>query len=229
MGPSGPGVAAPNVARPARRRGRIAAGAAAVAVLALLAVGVLLLMRDDDPAGAERSALDTTAEQASTAAQPAPETEAATPASAATAPGEPAPESVSLPASDAVAAFGGGAGPQQAFATGVRPTAVAVDGDVLWVANAGDRTVSRIDLGSGDARTIGTAEVPSGLAVGSGAVWVANGFADQVSRIDPAPAPSWPASRSPAGLPRSPPTRPACGWRPPSAVSSSASIPPTTR
>ena len=63
VGPSGPGVAAPNVARPARRRGRIAAGAAAVAVLALLAVGVLLLIRDDDPAGADRAAPDTTAER----------------------------------------------------------------------------------------------------------------------------------------------------------------------
>ena len=170
VGPSGPRAAAPNVERRAPRRGRIVAGAAAVAALALLAIGVMLLIRDDDPAGADRAAPDTTAAQAATAEQPAPESEAATPASAATAPAEPAPASVSLPASDAVAAFGGGEGPQQAFATGVRPTAVAVDGDVLWVANAGDRTVSRIDMRSGDVRTIGTtAEVPTGLAVGRGA------------------------------------------------------------
>jgi YVTN family beta-propeller protein len=73
---------------------------------------------------------------------------------------------------------------------GQRPTRVAVGKDAVWVLNADDRTISRIDL---DARrtshTIpvsGTGE-PAGLAAGEGAVWLGAGLDGplSLSRINP--------------------------------------------
>ena len=67
---------------------------------------------------------------------------------------------------------------------GDRPTLVAADGDVLWVANAGDRTLSRVDNATGAVRAIGTTQVPTGLAVADDSVWVSGGYADAVTRLD---------------------------------------------
>jgi YVTN family beta-propeller protein len=53
------------------------------------------------------------------------------------------------------------------------PVALAVDERAVWVANAGDGTVSRIDPRT--ARVVATIQVghrPQGVAVAGGAVWV---------------------------------------------------------
>jgi len=56
---------------------------------------------------------------------------------------------------------------------GDAPTAVAVGAGAVWVANAGDGTVSRIDPAKREVvETIHLGNAPSGIAVGGGAVWV---------------------------------------------------------
>ena len=70
---------------------------------------------------------------------------------------------------------------------GAAPGALAAGAGALWVANAADGTVSRIDPASrkvtGGAINVGP--VPAALAVGAGAVWVANSDDGTVSQIDP--------------------------------------------
>ena len=69
---------------------------------------------------------------------------------------------------------------------GRRPVAVAVGHGSVWVANADDGTVSRIDPDSGEViRTIGIGAPAIDLAVATDAVWVANGSDGTVSRLDP--------------------------------------------
>jgi YVTN family beta-propeller protein len=66
------------------------------------------------------------------------------------------------------------------------PTSVAHGEGAIWVTNANDGTVSRIDPVTRTVRqTIGVGSTPSGIAVGAGAVWVANHFDGTISRIDP--------------------------------------------
>jgi YVTN family beta-propeller protein len=56
----------------------------------------------------------------------------------------------------------------------------------LWVSNAEDDTVSRIDIRSWRVvDTIRVGDQPLGLTANGGAVWVANQEDDTVSRIDP--------------------------------------------
>ncbi len=74
---------------------------------------------------------------------------------------------------------------------GTAPSTVAVgDGDV-WVLDADDRTVSRIDPEERRViRTFSTASTPTDVAAGAGAVWIGNGargfgsFPVSVSRVD---------------------------------------------
>jgi DNA-binding SARP family transcriptional activator len=69
---------------------------------------------------------------------------------------------------------------------GRRPVAVAIGHGSVWVANADDGTVSRIDLDRREViRTIGIGAPAIDLAVATDAVWVANGSDGTVSRIDP--------------------------------------------
>ena len=66
------------------------------------------------------------------------------------------------------------------------PTGVAVGEGAVWVTNAQDDSVARIDPRSStvvDQIPLGSA--PSGIAVGAGAVWVASSPEGTVSRIDP--------------------------------------------
>ncbi len=82
-----------------------------------------------------------------------------------------------------------------AHAVGRTPTSVAADAAAVWVLNADDATITRVDLGKGGSETFGAGGVPTDLAAGAGAVWIANGrrqeaqfvgaVADQVSRVDP--------------------------------------------
>jgi YVTN family beta-propeller protein len=70
---------------------------------------------------------------------------------------------------------------------GNSPTAIATGAGGVWVADALDNSVTRIDPASADAVTATTpvGQGPSAIAVGEGAVWVANTQDDTVSRIDP--------------------------------------------
>ena len=69
---------------------------------------------------------------------------------------------------------------------GRRPVAVAIGHGSVWVANADDGTVSRIDHDRHELmRTIGIGAPAIDLAVTTDAVWVANGSDGTVSRIDP--------------------------------------------
>jgi DNA-binding beta-propeller fold protein YncE len=69
---------------------------------------------------------------------------------------------------------------------GRRPVALAIGHGSVWVANADDGTVSRIDPDRHEViRTIGIGAPAIDLAVTTHAVWVANGSDGTVSRIDP--------------------------------------------
>ena len=66
--------------------------------------------------------------------------------------------------------------------------AVAAGEGAVWVANALNGTVTRVDPERGVVTatvTVGAADEPVGLAAGGGAVWVANRRARTLARIDP--------------------------------------------
>jgi class 3 adenylate cyclase/streptogramin lyase len=94
--------------------------------------------------------------------------------------------SVVVPAANTVAQIDGTA---RAFrsdvAVGSHPTGVAIGGGYVWVINASDQTLTRIDLASGQA-TPGKAVggTPNGIAYGAGSVWVGSGSAGMVFRFD---------------------------------------------
>jgi len=72
-----------------------------------------------------------------------------------------------------------------AYDVGDHPTAVAFGEGSVWVANANDRTVTRVDPATGRTDTIHVPAIPNAIAAGAGAVWVGQGNAGVVSRIDP--------------------------------------------
>jgi YVTN family beta-propeller protein len=69
---------------------------------------------------------------------------------------------------------------------GAGPVDVLVGQDAVWVANAAQGTVSRIDPATNTVtRTIRVGRNPVRLATGFGSIWVANQTEQTVSRIDP--------------------------------------------
>lgn len=71
------------------------------------------------------------------------------------------------------------------FPVGNGPSDIAVELDSLWVSNAFDGTVSRIDLrGDRPGTTIRVGGDPAGIAVGEDAVWVARESARSVVQIN---------------------------------------------
>ena len=76
-------------------------------------------------------------------------------------------------------------------AVGSRPTLIAYDGSArrrwLWVANADDQTLSRIDptTRKQNGPVVSLGATPAGLAVGFGSVWVLDRDVPQLLRIDP--------------------------------------------
>jgi DNA-binding SARP family transcriptional activator/streptogramin lyase len=71
---------------------------------------------------------------------------------------------------------------------GTDPVAVAVGAGGVWVANAGDGTVTRLDPATGTFErnyAIGADDDVSDIAAGFGSVWVADGNGGTVTRIDP--------------------------------------------
>ena len=58
---------------------------------------------------------------------------------------------------------------------GATPAAVAVGGGAVWVLNADDQTISRVDAETKEVRTLAIGATPTDLAAGAGGVWVGNG------------------------------------------------------
>jgi DNA-binding SARP family transcriptional activator/ABC-type branched-subunit amino acid transport system substrate-binding protein len=100
--------------------------------------------------------------------------------------------------------------PLAAIPLGTAPTNVAVGEGAVWVLDADDRTISRIDPTRRVLpRTFSTGSTPTSLAVGAGALWIGNssGFSSypaSISRIDPE-----------SGVPDAPIELPGSGARPP--------------
>jgi branched-chain amino acid transport system substrate-binding protein len=77
---------------------------------------------------------------------------------------------------------------------GASPSNVTVGEGSVWVLNADDQTVSRIDTESREVvKTFSTGQTPTDIAVGGGAVWIGNAprrgedisYTASISRIDP--------------------------------------------
>jgi YVTN family beta-propeller protein len=90
-------------------------------------------------------------------------------------------------AADSVGVFKSSSGAFVAQAqVGTGPSAIASGARAVWVVNADDNSVSRIDPDTTTvAQTIQVGNEPSGIAVGAGFVWVANNGDGTVSQIDP--------------------------------------------
>lgn len=92
-------------------------------------------------------------------------------------------ESAAL-AEDSIGLIDAGGAIREDFPVGRRPGAVVKSGDSLWVANALDGTVTRLERDRTRATTIDVGANPTALATGAGSVWVANGEGRTVSQID---------------------------------------------
>jgi branched-chain amino acid transport system substrate-binding protein len=93
---------------------------------------------------------------------------------------------------NAIAAIDGGGEAVSYTQVGNTPSTIAVGEGAVWVLNADDRTISKIDLETRQVvKTFGTGGVTTDLAVGEGGVWVGNGAqgdiasTTSVSRVDP--------------------------------------------
>ena len=100
---------------------------------------------------------------------------------------------------NAVAAIDAGHAQVSSYtATGTTPSNVVVGGGSVWVLNADDRTISRIDPKTRRiVKTFATGGLPTDLAFGDGSLWVGNGFlpkktgligfayTSSVARVDP--------------------------------------------
>ena len=69
------------------------------------------------------------------------------------------------------------------YAVGRGPAAVSAGGGSVWVANALDGTITRIDRGR--VVTIPVGGAPLGVAFGAGSLWVADGETRYVAQVDP--------------------------------------------
>ena len=88
---------------------------------------------------------------------------------------------------DSILAVDTATGQPQSVQVGDGPDAVAVGAGSVWVANAGDGTVSQVNPTA--RRVVGVpiyvGNGPTGIAVGKGAVWVALSVDGAVAKIDP--------------------------------------------
>jgi YVTN family beta-propeller protein len=71
------------------------------------------------------------------------------------------------------------------FGVGKRPSAVIGGGGSVWIANAADGTVTRIDGERDPVVTIPVDGAPAALAFGGGSLWVADSDSRFVAQIDP--------------------------------------------
>jgi hypothetical protein len=68
---------------------------------------------------------------------------------------------------------------------GEQPVASAYGFHAIWVANAGNGSITYVPIGSEKLEAIGLDYVPTGIATGAGYVWVISRPASVVLRIDP--------------------------------------------
>jgi YVTN family beta-propeller protein len=68
---------------------------------------------------------------------------------------------------------------------GGTPTAITAGEGAVWVLNADDQTVSRIDPSTREVKTFGTGGVPTDVAAGEGALWVGNGSRGGAQYVGP--------------------------------------------
>jgi DNA-binding beta-propeller fold protein YncE len=68
---------------------------------------------------------------------------------------------------------------------GENPVAAAVGYGAVWVANAGNGSITRVPLTGKKIETIGLDDQPSAIATGAGYVWVVSKRSGRVMRIDP--------------------------------------------
>ena len=69
------------------------------------------------------------------------------------------------------------------FPVGAEPSGLAYDGEHMWVANAGDNTVTHMRRDGGLFGSFGVGERPVAVTYGGGYVWVANRDSDTVSQL----------------------------------------------
>ena len=68
---------------------------------------------------------------------------------------------------------------------GTEPVAVADGFGSVWVANAGNDSITRVALAGSRVETLGLNDQPSGIATGNGYVWVLSERSKKVLRIEP--------------------------------------------
>jgi hypothetical protein len=68
---------------------------------------------------------------------------------------------------------------------GTEPVAAAVGFGAVWVANAGNGSITYVPLAGEKVETIGLNDQPSAIATGAGYVWVLSRRSGKVIRIDP--------------------------------------------
>ena len=71
------------------------------------------------------------------------------------------------------------------YATGRAPSAVTAGNGSVWVANAGDGTVTRINRKRGKAVTIRIGGAPAAVAFAAGSLWVADSDSRDIVQVDP--------------------------------------------
>ena len=70
------------------------------------------------------------------------------------------------------------------FAVGTRPTALAFDGEHIWVANSSSNNLSELEASTGSpVNTIATGFSPSGVAFDGASIWVADLGSNQVLKL----------------------------------------------
>jgi class 3 adenylate cyclase/streptogramin lyase len=70
------------------------------------------------------------------------------------------------------------------FETGFDPGPIVATGNVIWVANVGDQTLTRYDPGTGATHTTSARGRITSIAASPDAVWVLDGDAGRIARID---------------------------------------------
>ena len=71
------------------------------------------------------------------------------------------------------------------ISVGKGPAAATAGGGSVWIANAADGTVSRIDRESNEAVRISVGGAPAAVAFGGGSLWVADSDSRDVVQVDP--------------------------------------------
>jgi DNA-binding beta-propeller fold protein YncE len=66
------------------------------------------------------------------------------------------------------------------------PSAMAMEGDSVWLVNAGDDTIARIDAQTNRVQTHEVTSEPGGLVAAAGSIWLTHPRDGTVRRIEPA-------------------------------------------